>query len=69
MLSSARYGWYRKLAREFIDEHDLPIEVPAARLKPQCDVFVDDRNLGCGGIDWLRITRQLLATRSEGGLI
>lgn len=59
VLCSARYGWYRELAKGFILAHNLPIEYSKTRLKPSCDIYIDDRNLGCGKIDWKEIVEKI----------
>lgn len=59
ILCSARYGWYRELARGFIMAHNLPIEVPKSRLKPSCDIYIDDRNIFCDGINWKKIVNEI----------
>lgn len=59
VLCSARYGWYRELAHGFIMAHNLPIEVPKSRLKPNCDIYIDDRNIFCDGINWLKIVNEI----------
>lgn len=63
VLCSARYGWYRRLAADFIQANGLPVEVPKARLKPACDVYIDDRNFECAPIDWRRIVRKMTGGR------
>ena len=59
VLCSARYGWYREIAHGFIMAHNLPIEVSKARLKPSCDIYIDDRNFGCEKIDWKEIVKEI----------
>ena len=59
ILCSARYGWYRQLARGFIMAHNLPIEVPKSRIKPSCDIYIDDRNFGCENINWKEIVAEI----------
>lgn len=59
VLCSARYGWFREIAAQFIRQQGLPIEVSKTRLKPNCDIYIDDRNIFCDGINWQKIVNEI----------
>lgn len=59
VLCSARYGWFREIAAQFIHQQGLPVEVSKTRLKPNCDIYIDDRNIFCDGINWKKIVNEI----------
>lgn len=59
ILNTARYGWYRIPALIFIKRRHLPIQVPIFNKKCVADIYIDDHNLYCKGIDWLEIEKEI----------
>lgn len=59
-LNTARYTWYRLPAIYFIKKNKLPIITHLFNRKPQCDLYIDDSNIFCNGIDWLKIEKEIL---------
>lgn len=58
ILCTSRHGWYFIPAVLFIKKHKLPIKIHYG--KPSADIYIDDKNLGCKGIDWLEIKELIL---------
>lgn len=58
-LNTARTTWYRLPCILFIWKHKLPIETFLFNQKVVADIYVDDRNLECDEIDWLKIEKIL----------
>ncbi len=70
ILSTSRYGIRRILAFLYIWHYDLPIKITWFNIKPNADVYIDDKNIFCKEIDWLKIEKELLhmvKTKKEGG--
>ena len=59
-LLTARRDCYVPEAVNLCKEWGLPIDLSTPTRKTGADVFIDDRNLGCTGIDWKDIRKQLL---------
>lgn len=60
ILNTARYTWYRLPAIYYIKKNKLPIQTHLFNKKPQCDLYVDDANIFCKEIDWLKIEKEIL---------
>ena len=60
ILNTARYTWYRWPAFIFIWKNKLPIKINIFNKKPDADIYIDDKNLGCKGINWKNIEKELL---------
>ena len=65
ILNTARYGWYRLPAIWFIWKHKLPVKIQVFNKKPDADIYIDDKNLGCKGIDWKEIRKTLLKYKED----
>ena len=65
-LNTARTTWYRLPAIWFIKKNKLPIETFLFNQKVVADVYIDDRNLFCKEINWLKIEEELLNMIKEG---
>ena len=65
VLNTARYTWYRLPAILFIKKNKLPIKVQWINKKPQADLYIDDANIFCNGIDWLKIEKEVLKKLKE----
>lgn len=59
ILNTARYGRYLLPAILFIKKEQLPIKVKLSLSKVQANVYIDDNNIFCKGIDWLEIDKEL----------
>lgn len=60
ILNTARYTWYRLPAIFFILKKKLPIKIQWFNRKPQANLFIDDGNIFCENIDWLKIEQEIL---------
>ena len=52
-------------AVNFIRDNKLPINIPLDRRKVQADIYIDDKNLDCNGIDWKEIEQKLLRYKED----
>lgn len=59
-LYTARYGWWRLPAITFCKENKLPIKTKLFNKKPKADLYIDNSNIFCEGIDWLEIEKEIL---------
>lgn len=57
VLCTARYGWYILPAFWFIIKNKLPIKLHYG--KPEADIYIDNKNLGCTGINWNNIYKEV----------
>lgn len=57
ILCTARYGWYIIPAYIFIIKNKLPIKLYYG--KPEADIYIDNKNLGCKDINWLDIYKEV----------
>lgn len=60
ILNTGRYTWYRIPAFLFIIKNRLPIKFTLFNKKPQTDLLIDDCNIFCKKIDWLKIEKEVL---------
>ena len=65
VLNTARYTWYRIPAILFVKRQKLPIKTYLINKKPQCDLYIDDANIFCKGIDWKKIEKEVLRKAKE----
>lgn len=61
VLLTARRPEYLQEALTFCKAWGLPIDLSTPTTKVGADVYIDDKNLGCTHIDWLKIRRELLS--------
>ena len=47
-------------AVSFIKKNKLPVYITLDDRKVSADIYIDDKNLGCKGIDWKDIEKELL---------
>ena len=59
-INTSRYGWYFWSAVRFIKKNKLPIKIKLKLTKISADIYIDDRNLECKGIDWLEIEKIII---------
>ena len=60
VLCSARFGWYRLPMLWFIWRSGLPIKCTLFGKKPMADIYVDDRNIYCNGVNWLDVEKEIV---------
>ena len=65
ILNTSRTGIRRWLAYLYIKVYSLPIRLNLRAVKPVADVYIDDKNLECKKIDWLKIEKELLKKMKE----
>ena len=58
-LNTARTTWYRLPAILFIWKNKLPVETFLFNQKAIADIYIDDKNIFCKEIDWLKIEKEL----------
>lgn len=59
-LYTARYGWWRIPAVLFCKKHKLPVKTRLLNKKPKADLYIDNCNIFCEEIDWLKIEKEIL---------
>ncbi len=59
ILNTCRYTWYRLPAIFYIKKHKLPIKTVLFNKKPHADLYIDDCNIFCKEIDWLKIKEEV----------
>lgn len=64
LLTGRRPEWTPE-AVELCKKWKLPIDVEHPNTKRISDVYIDDRNIGCTGIDWDMLRRQLYSMLLE----
>ena len=60
LLTGRSPEWVGEAVR-LCQEWALPIDVSTPNTKRITDIYIDDKNLGCTGIDWKVIYRQIYA--------
>lgn len=60
ILNTQRYGWYFWSAVRFIRRNKLPIKIKLTLHKVKADLYIDDKNINCKGIDWLEIEKAII---------
>ena len=59
VLNTARYGSYIDPALDFIKKENLPIKHIISASKINADVYIDDKNIFCKGVNWNEIDKEL----------
>lgn len=59
LFFSARHGWYRIPAILFIKKEKLPIKILLFNKKPFANLYIDNQNIFCEQIDWLKIEKEI----------
>ena len=65
ILFTARTGWYRKTAINFIKNQNLPIKCSMKNCKPRVKFYIDDSCIYCNNINWLEIKDILIKKISQ----
>lgn len=60
VLYTARYGWWRLPAIHYIKKNKLPIKTLLFNKKPRAKLYIDNHNIFCDNIDWLKIEVEIL---------
>lgn len=60
VLNTSRYGWYYRSAVKFIKKEKLPIKIEKYKNKVPANIYIDDCNIFCKDIDWIKIEKELL---------
>lgn len=65
VLNTARSGWYRLPAIFFIKKRKLPIKCNLFNKKPKAKIYIDDSNIFCQEINWLKIEKEIMKIIKE----
>lgn len=66
ILWTSREGDYFTEAVEFIRRNELPVILPQIQIgKIYADLYIDDKNIFCGGIDWKEIGEEIRRKERE----